>query len=624
MEERAGVFIVIEGTDGSGKSTQFELVKKRLEELGHDVAIFKFPRYDTPSSYFVKRYLKGDYGAADDVGPYTSSLFYALDRFEAAPEIRQALSEGKVVLCDRFTGSNMAHQGTKIANAEQRRGFFIWLDNLEFEMLRIPRPDISFILRVPADLSQELMANRENYDIHESDIIHLERTVAVYDDMAQLFPKDFQRIDCVRGGNLLSIETINLMLWEKISPHLPEKPAPKKLSPKSQKAQATPSIADETKPQPQIDDPQAGQKLILNDASSILTQKIERLMANEVDVEYPDIPSIYTPAKLIPNAKKEYEAKTSTLLGLYAKLVAGLAKHGISAPEARKAAGQALPLAATCMIKIEVDNQHLEELIINLINDELPEAQTAGADLFAQAVKANPKRFKSTGKPAKKTAPAAVKALAEEFLTENHIGTQSPVQLAAVWPRNETDLVADMLYEHSSLPLRNIQDRLAGWPINRKLAVFEAYIGDYQPGPALESAHYSWDLVTPYSTFRELQTHPSEAMEIQTLTPRYGYDIPTIIEDAGLSDTFEKCFDLSLGFYSILQQAGHQQEAQYAVLHGHSQRWKMTQNANQILQLSKAATISDDSRKLLAQMQEKLAEAHPIMGETIVLARSAQ
>lgn len=194
MDKRQGIFIVIEGSDGSGKKTQLELIKNRLEAVGHSVETFDFPRYDEPSSYFVKRYLEGAYGGADQVGPYTSSLFYALDRFEAAPQIRRALYEGKIVISNRYTGSSMAHQGTKIANAEQRRGFFIWLDNLEFEMLRIPRPDISFVLRVPAKISEQLMAAR-NKDIHESDRQHLERAVAVYDDLTQLFPKDFQRID---------------------------------------------------------------------------------------------------------------------------------------------------------------------------------------------------------------------------------------------------------------------------------------------------------------------------------------------------------------------------------------------------------------------------------------------
>lgn len=605
--ERRGTFIVIEGSDGSGKATQLKLIRDRLEAAGHQVETFDFPRYDEPSSYFVKRYLNGEYGSADEVGPYTSSLFYALDRFEAGPKIRAALADGKVVISNRFTGSNMAHQGTKIGNAEQRRGFFIWLDNLEFEMLRIPRPDISFILRVPAEVSQKLMEGREEHDIHEADLAHLQRTVAVYDDMAQLFPKDFQRIDCVRSGQLADIETINSMLWEKISPLLPP-PTTNKPSAKAQNSQAAPAVTDKSK----ASETPTSQYLTLENASGLLIQKIERL-TGDVVVNHPDIPSIYVPPKLVPDAEKDYASKASTLLGLYAKLVAGLAKHGINAQEARQAAANALPIAATATVRINAGNLNLEELIINLINDDLPEAQTAGANLFAQAIKLNLEQFKNAGKPAKRTAPAAVKALAEEFLAENHIGDQPPVQLSAVWPRNEIDLVADMLYEHSSLPLSTIQDRIASWPLNRRLAVFEAYIGDANPGSALQKAHYSWDILSPYSVFRELQKYPAEALEIQSLTPRYGYDIPELIEEAGLADTFEKCFDLSLELYSILQQAGHHQAAQYAVLRGHNQRFKMTQNAAQILKMQKRPDTNPDTAKLLAQIQDKLAEAHPII-----------
>jgi dTMP kinase len=179
-DSERGVFIVIEGTDGSGKGTQFRLVKERLEKAGHDVATFDFPQYDRASSYFVKEYLNGKYGSADEVGPYTASLFFALDRYEAAEQIRRALDEGKVVLANRFVGSNMAHQGTKFAHAEERRGYFIWLDNLEFQMLRIPRPDLSIVLRMPAETAQTLVDQKEargytdkKRDIHEADLSHL-------------------------------------------------------------------------------------------------------------------------------------------------------------------------------------------------------------------------------------------------------------------------------------------------------------------------------------------------------------------------------------------------------------------------------------------------------------------
>ncbi len=609
MNETRGAFIVIEGTDGSGKSTQFELIRKRLEDTGYDVAVFKFPRYDNASSYFVRRYLNGDYGKADDVGPYSSSLFYALDRFEASGEIRQALEQGKVVLCDRFTGSNMAHQGTKIENPEQRRGFFIWLDNLEFEMLRIPRPDISFILRVSPDIAHRLMAEKQR-DIHESDLSHLERAAAVYDDMAQLFPKDFQRIDCVRSGELLDIDTVNLMLWEKIHPLLPSAPI-KTTADKAQTVKPTAS----TEEVPAKEEPQPTKQLVLENTSGLVAQKIERLVPG-AEIEVPDIPSVFIPERLVPDAEKEYRSKTDTLLGLYAKLVAGLAKRGISTQEARRHASLALPVAASRKITVEADDPNLEELVLALLNDPLAEAQAAGANLFSQALRAKSKSFKNADEPVKRQVGSGIKALANEYLSENNIGEQPPVQLTAAWPRNELDLVPEMLYEHSNLPLNILRDRVASWPIDRKLSVFEKYM-ENQAGPVLERVHYSWDIQSSYSVFRELQTHASEALEIQPLTPRYGFAMPELIEEAGLSDTFEKCFDLSLALFSALQSAGHQADAQYATLSGHSQRWKMTQNATQAISLIKLVGTSPEAQKTLEQMRLEIIERHPAIGESI-------
>lgn len=232
-----GMFFVIEGTDGSGKGTLFQLLAERLTKSGYAVATFDFPRYDEPSSYFVKEYLNGNYGTQKQVGPYTASLFYALDRFQAGPDIRRALADGKIVLANRFTGSSLAHQGTVFDNSEERKGYFLWLDNLEFVTLQIPRPDLSIVLKVPADIAQKLVDQKEkrNYtdkkrDLHEADINHLTQSVEVYDDLCQLFPKDFRRIDCVRSGQLLSIETINDLIWETLQPMLPPQPQKKNAS----------------------------------------------------------------------------------------------------------------------------------------------------------------------------------------------------------------------------------------------------------------------------------------------------------------------------------------------------------------------------------------------------------
>ncbi|HSX23727.1 MAG TPA: thymidylate kinase, partial [Candidatus Saccharimonadales bacterium] len=239
MAEQTGLFIVIEGTDGSGKGTQFALLAERLRSQGYDVATFDFPEYDSEASYFVRQYLNGQYGESNDVGPYTASLFFALNRYDAARRIRQAMDDGKVVLANRFTGSNMAHQGGKFARQEERRGFFIWLDNLEFQMLGVPRPDVNFILRVPAEIAQQLVDKKEKRsytsrkrDIHEADLEHLRNSVETYDDLAKLFPKDFTVIEAVKKGELLPIERIQQLLWDKVEPLLPDKPQHK---PKSAK-----------------------------------------------------------------------------------------------------------------------------------------------------------------------------------------------------------------------------------------------------------------------------------------------------------------------------------------------------------------------------------------------------
>src|SRR5665213_680258 len=150
---KRGILIVLEGSDGSGKTTQFNLLSERLKATGYDVSVFDFPRYDKDSSYFIKQYLNGNYGPASTISPYTASLFYALDRYEAAKDIRQQLAQGKIVICNRYVGSNMAHQGAKFGDPAEQRGFFVWEDNLEFQMLNIPRPDISLFLRVPAEVS---------------------------------------------------------------------------------------------------------------------------------------------------------------------------------------------------------------------------------------------------------------------------------------------------------------------------------------------------------------------------------------------------------------------------------------------------------------------------------------
>ena len=220
-----------------------------------------------------------------------------------------------------------------------------------------------------------------------------------------------------------------------------------------------------------------------------------------------------------------------------------------------------------------------------------------------------------------------VKELAKNYLPENHNTTpDQAVTLVDFWPKNELLLVADMLYEHSNMSLEQLQSEVNSWPYDKKAEVFKAYMGErlnrrQRPGRALEKAHYSFDLVCDYGIFRDLQRHRMvDDMNWQQLTPRYGYEIPSLIEEAGLTEQFESCFDTSLKLYSQLQKAGYPLEAQYATLLGHKMRWKVTYNAREAFHLHELRTSPQGHpgyRKLVLQMHEKLADVHPMLAEAM-------
>lgn len=158
---KKGKLIVIEGTDGSGKATQVEILRKYYIDQSKDVFVVDFPQYDKPSSFFVQKYLRGEYGAADEVGTYRGSIFYALDRYDASFEVKQKLAEGWVVIANRYVSANMGHQAGKIEDLKIRDEYLDWLDNLEFNIFNIPRPDITLFLYVPPEIGQKLVDSKK-------------------------------------------------------------------------------------------------------------------------------------------------------------------------------------------------------------------------------------------------------------------------------------------------------------------------------------------------------------------------------------------------------------------------------------------------------------------------------
>lgn len=216
-----GQFIAIEGGDGSGKATQTELLYNYLTSgLGRSVMKLSFPRYGEPSAYYAEQYLNGRYGEADDVHPDLGSLPYALDRYAASHGIKQFIASHPdgVVLTDRYVGSNVAHQGSKISDTDERRAFYRRIMRTEYDILGIPRPTKNIVLLVPPHISQANVDKKDTRsytsakrDIHEADASHLERAKANYEELCELYPDEFIPLNCMdSSGNLRSIEDIQL------------------------------------------------------------------------------------------------------------------------------------------------------------------------------------------------------------------------------------------------------------------------------------------------------------------------------------------------------------------------------------------------------------------------------
>ena len=224
-----GKLFVIDGTDGSGKQTQFEELKKRLDKENIEYKTVSFPNYDSPSSGLVKMYLSGEFGEDPKaVNAYVASTFYAADRFATfKKDYEEYYKNGGIILADRYTTANMVHQAGKIIDPIERNKFLDWLWDFEFNLYGLPVPTKVFFLNMPIEKSIELMKNRENKfshtatkDIHERNKEHLEDSHKAACYVAKKY--DWCEINCVKDDNIRTIEDIHEEIYKTVKECLDE------------------------------------------------------------------------------------------------------------------------------------------------------------------------------------------------------------------------------------------------------------------------------------------------------------------------------------------------------------------------------------------------------------------
>lgn len=217
------MFIVLEGLDGAGKSTQVRMLREYLETVVQSLEYIHFPRYDAPVyGDLISRFLRGDFGSIGEVHPQLVALLFAEDRHGAAPFIRESLSDGKCVLLDRYVYSNIAYQCAKLRSPEEAENLREWILNTEFGQFDLPRPDLNIFLDVPIGFVEKSLSSQRGgsdrrylaggSDIHEADIEFQKKVRAMYLRQASL-DGSVRCVDCsAPDGSMLPAKDIFLKI----------------------------------------------------------------------------------------------------------------------------------------------------------------------------------------------------------------------------------------------------------------------------------------------------------------------------------------------------------------------------------------------------------------------------
>lgn len=217
-----GKLIVIEGIDGVGKATQTKLLSERLNKEGYKTATLDFPQYyDNFFGKLIGRFQNNEFGDAPKTNPYLASVLYAADRWEAKGKIEGWIKEGRIVIMDRYVSSNEIHQGGKIADAKTRSEFLKWVEEMEYEVFKIPKPDIIILLNVSYETARQLIVKKtaRNYiknareDKVEESQVYQENAYRQSLEMVKSY-NNWIEINCVSDSRMLPPDVVNDKIWQ--------------------------------------------------------------------------------------------------------------------------------------------------------------------------------------------------------------------------------------------------------------------------------------------------------------------------------------------------------------------------------------------------------------------------
>jgi|GEM_PF-1207194 dTMP kinase len=640
MQDNKGVFIVIDDTDGISKKTQIELIKDRLSLKGFEVVEFEFPQINKPSSYFVNQYQNNQYGDINKINPYTSSILFSLDRYDAAKSIRESINQGKVVITSHFTVFDMAHQGIKFSHPEERRGYFIWLDNLEYQTFEIPRPNLTIILRMP----YENFTSQTKFD----NFSLLRHITDVYDDICQLFPRDFSRIDCSRGGNLLDNEKINNLIWEKITPLLPLKPE----LPESTISKIIPNTKNinQRKNSINVDDRYKQSHIQLSNISNLLLNYLYLFKNNinyNISAKYNYLVNkedkksfFYIPANFDSTTQNKYLNILQQIIGLQSQMTQELNNYinkfankkiqEISNNNEKLSnvtnISSLIPVALSSTVDIYATNRDFMILASYLKHLLLSEATIAGHYIADHISKISNKNYSKllfddsdiTNKSSNLTITDTL-----ALIGNNYSENISNVEIVNYWPRNELNIISDILYERADQPLSYLNNKVDRLSYEQKAKIYISSLNEYFDNPdkcisSLKKIFYNFDLICEFGVICELLKKDIANNFIwQKLSPRYGFEIPLIIDDASLTDDFEHCYELSLELNGILIKSGYDNESQYSTLLGHRLRCQFILNLFDLIKLLRFNSDNQTLKPIIEKIYQKVKEIHPLLMEYI-------